>query len=141
MRRVLLNFLNNIEDFCPEDMIEDATDPVNRLCEYFDSNYGRDEGTTRLFSILSTPMKINGYVGVKQNYFVSEMFSLRLVDSVLNNYLMKIALSPSAALAAIRSCPAGIRSDLAFVLICLCGVDHDITSAERSFLYSVIDLV
>ena len=34
MRRVLLNFLNNIEDFCPEDMIEDATDPVNRLCGY-----------------------------------------------------------------------------------------------------------
>ena len=139
MRRVLLNFLNNIEDFCPEDMIEDATDPVNRLCGYFDSTYGRDEGTTRLIGILSTPMKINGYVGVKQNYFISEVFSLRLVDSMLNNYLMKIALSPSAAISAIRAYPQRVRSDLAFVLICLCGVDHDITSAERSFLEDVMD--
>lgn len=141
MQRQLLNFLNNIEDFYPEDMIEDATNPVNRLCGYFERMYGVDEGSTRLMGILSAPMKINGYVGVKQNYFVSEVMSLRLTDSVLNNYLLRIALSPSAALSAIRSYPTNVRADMAFVLICLCGVDHDITSAERSFLYDVIDLV
>ena len=141
VRRVLLNFLNNIEDFCPEDMIEDATDPMQRLCGYFENTYGCDEGVERLFGILSTPMKISGYVGEKQNYFLTEVMSMRIVDRILNNYLLRLALSPSAALSAIRAYPAKVRSDLAFVLICLCGVDHDITSAERSFLYDVINLV
>ena len=141
MPRRLLNFMDHIEDFCPEDMIEDATPSMERVCAYFCRQYGTDPGTDRMLAILSTPMKINGYVGVKQNYFITEIMQLRIVDSILNNRLMRIALSPAQALSAIAACPESIRYDLAVLLICLCGVDHDITSAERSFLYDVIDLV
>ena len=133
--------MNSIEDFCPEDMIEDATPPMERACGYFIRKYGTDAGTDRLFGILAAPMKMSGYVSSKQNYFISEIMGLRIVESILNSRLLRCAYSESQALLAIRECPSTLRSDLAFILICICGVDHDITASERSFLYDVIDMV
>ncbi len=139
MRRGLVNFLKNIEGFCTEDLIEEAEPLRDEVVDYFCGRFGDEGAIKEIMSYLSTILTIDGDVGPHELYFFRELFQIRLVDSMIENYFRRNAMDMITFTHKFDALPYDIRYDLAALAICACGADAEITRNESNLLYRLIN--
>ncbi len=139
MRARLENFLKNIDDFIFEDLVDEAQEPIKRVfAYYYDKGYTPKDAFAKVFSMVSTAIKLDREITQKELFFVDYALNFNLVNKILIDAINNYALSEYAFEDEYDSMPYYTKVDLIVIIICTCGSDGNVNGSEMQFLKKLI---